>query len=145
LIFHVCGFFCVLIPLLVLSKKAPSSVVWTEFFDGGWGSTGVSTLVGILFGVIPLLGADAAGEKVPHAGTISVQLTVSSVAHMAEELEDAAYTLPRTMIYSTLANGAMGLIMVVSYCYCIGDFLKGNVPSAGTTKRVERADFLDSI
>ena len=62
LIFHVCGFLCVLVPLLVLSKKAPSEVVWTSFFDSGWGSYGTSTLVGIIANVIPLLGADAAGK-----------------------------------------------------------------------------------
>ena len=62
LVFHVCGFFCVLIPLLVLSNKAPSSKVWTSFFDSGWGSYGTSTLVGIIANVIPLLGADAAGK-----------------------------------------------------------------------------------
>jgi amino acid transporter len=61
LIFHVCGFFCVLVPLLVLSKKSPSSEVWTGFFDSGWGSQGLSTLVGSLGPVLPLLGADAAG------------------------------------------------------------------------------------
>ncbi|KAK5171856.1 uncharacterized protein LTR77_003492 [Saxophila tyrrhenica] len=108
LIFHICGFFCVLIPLLVLGKKSPSKEVWTMFFDGGWDNQGVSTLVGILFGVIPLLGADAA-------------------AHMAEELTDASYTLPRAMMYSTLANGGLGLAMMIAYCYVVGDFLKGTL------------------
>ena len=65
LIFHVCGFFCVLIPLLILSKRSPSDKVWTEFFDSGWGSYGTSTLVGIIANVIPFLGADAAGESEP--------------------------------------------------------------------------------
>ena len=50
--------------MLVLSKKAPSDVVWTSFFDSGWGSNGTATLVGIIANVIPLLGADAAGELV---------------------------------------------------------------------------------
>ena len=70
LVFHVCGFFCVLIPLLVLSHRSPSRQVWTEFFDSGWGSDGVSSLVGIIAGVIPLLGADAAGEY-QKAGALS--------------------------------------------------------------------------
>lgn len=60
----------------------------------------------LIAGVIPLLGADAA-------------------AHMSEELEDASYSLPRAMMYSTLANGALCLIMIISYCYCIGDILDG--------------------
>jgi len=44
---------------------------------------------------------------------------------MAEELQDAAYTLPRAMMYSTIANGGMGLVMMIAYCYVIGDFLTG--------------------
>lgn len=59
LIFHVCGFVAVLVSMLVLSEKSSSRVVWTEFFDSGWGSYGTSTLVGIIANVIPLLGADA--------------------------------------------------------------------------------------
>jgi hypothetical protein len=46
LIFHVCGFIGVLVPLLVLSKKSPSHEVWTTFFNSGWNSQGTSTLVG---------------------------------------------------------------------------------------------------
>jgi len=51
LIFHICGFFCILVPLLVLGKKSSSKEVWTVFFDGGWNNQGFSTLVGILAGV----------------------------------------------------------------------------------------------
>jgi choline transport protein len=44
---------------------------------------------------------------------------------MSEELYDAAFTLPRIMVYSTLVNGAMALAMLIAYCYCIGDILDG--------------------
>ena len=47
------------------------------------------------------------------------------IAHISEELQDAAYTLPRAMVYSTLFNGALMLIMTISYCYCVGDVFKG--------------------
>ncbi|KAK6392318.1 hypothetical protein LTR65_003774 [Meristemomyces frigidus] len=40
---------------------------------------------------------------------------------MSEELQDASYTLPRTMIRTTLINGALGFVMIVTICYCIGD------------------------
>ena len=52
-VFHICGFFCVLIPLLVTAKISPSEQVWTTFFDSGWGSYGTSTLVGIIASVSP--------------------------------------------------------------------------------------------
>jgi amino acid transporter len=103
LIIHIFGFFGIMVTLWVLSPISDASTVFTEFFDGGgWGSKGGSALVGILAGILPLLGADAA-------------------VHMSEELRDAGRTLPRSMIMSTIVNGAMGWIMVITYCFCIGD------------------------
>ncbi|KAM3519991.1 hypothetical protein NHJ13051_007137 [Beauveria bassiana] len=103
LIIHVFGFFGILVALWVLSPRADAAAVFTEFSDGGgWGSLGGSTLVGILAGVLPLLGADAA-------------------VHMSEELRDAGRTLPRSMIMTTIFNGAFGWIMVITLCFCIGD------------------------
>ena len=63
LVIHIVGFFCILIPLWVTSKLTTSHEVWTTFYDPGWGNQGLSTLVGIVASVAPLLGADAAGEK----------------------------------------------------------------------------------
>ncbi|KAF4969966.1 hypothetical protein FZEAL_10132 [Fusarium zealandicum] len=103
LIIHVFAFFGILVTLWVLSPRADAKAVFTEFSDGGgWNSLGGSTLVGILAGVLPLLGADAA-------------------VHMSEELRDASRTLPRSMIMTTVFNGAFGWIMVITYCFCIGN------------------------
>ncbi|KAM5357515.1 hypothetical protein ACJZ2D_016190 [Fusarium nematophilum] len=103
LIIHIFAFFGVLVTLWVLSPRADAKAVFTEFSDsGGWGSLGGSTLVGVLAGVLPLLGADAA-------------------VHMSEELRDASHILPRSMIMTTVFNGALGWIMVITYCFCIGD------------------------
>ena len=63
LILHICGFFAIIIPLWVMSPLADSKEVWTSFYDPGWGSQGLSTLVGIVASVAPLLGADAAGKE----------------------------------------------------------------------------------
>jgi amino acid transporter len=46
-------------------------------------------------------------------------------AHMAEELRDASYTLPRVMLWATIINGAMMFIMAVTVTYCIGDLDAG--------------------
>ncbi|WPH02746.1 putative amino-acid permease [Acrodontium crateriforme] len=102
LVVHIFGFFVILVPLWVLSPRVSSQEVWTGFSDGGWGSTGLSTLIGIVASVLPLLGADAS-------------------VHMAEELQDAAHTLPRTMLWSVGINGFMGWIVAITFCYCIGD------------------------
>jgi choline transport protein len=62
LVLHIFGFFAIIVPLWVLSPRASSKEVWTTFYDPGWGSQGLSTLVGgIVASVAPLLGADAAG------------------------------------------------------------------------------------
>ncbi|GAB7322317.1 hypothetical protein MBLNU13_g03293t1 [Cladosporium sp. NU13] len=102
LILHVAGFFCILITLLVLAEKAPSKRVWTTFYDPGWGNQGLSCLIGIVASTSCLLGADAA-------------------AHMAEELQDASYRLPRVMLWATIINGGMMFVMAVTVTYCIGD------------------------
>ena len=39
----------------------------------------------------------------------------------AEEVEDASRTLPRSIMWSVYLNGAMGFIMAITMCYCLGD------------------------
>lgn len=103
LIVHVCGFFAVLITLWVLGPRGQASEVFTTFNNyGGWSSSGVSTLSGLLAVMIPLLGADGA-------------------VHMSEELRDASKELPKSMIWTTLVNGAMGWIIIITFCMTLGN------------------------
>ncbi|EGX88450.1 amino acid permease, putative [Cordyceps militaris CM01] len=102
LVVHVFGFFCMLVPLWVLAPRTPSRVVWTQFHDGGWNDIGLSTLIGLITSVLPLLGADAS-------------------VHMAEEVQDAARTIPQSMMWSINLNGLMGWLTAITFCYCIGD------------------------
>ncbi|KAK8127243.1 amino acid transporter [Apiospora sp. TS-2023a] len=100
---HILGFIAVLATLWVLAPRAPASQVFTTFNDGGgWGSVGTSTMVGITAAFLPLVGADAA-------------------VHMSEELQDASRTLPRSMIATTLVNGALGWIMLITFCSTLGN------------------------
>ncbi|KAJ0109741.1 hypothetical protein J7T55_004290 [Diaporthe amygdali] len=102
LVIHVFAFFGILATLWAMSPIADAAV-FTQFNDGGgWGSLGVSTLAGITSGVLPLLGADAA-------------------AHMSEELQSASKTIPRSMILSTVVNGLLGWIMVITFAFCLGN------------------------
>jgi choline transport protein len=103
LIVHVFGFFAVLITLWVLGPRGQASEVFFTFNNyGGWSSEGLSAMVGILAVMIPLLGADGA-------------------VHMSEELRDAARVLPKAMILTTIANGAMGFIIVITFCMVLGN------------------------
>jgi len=77
--------------------------VFGSFEDNaGWGNVGLSCLVGQLAPIFSLLGADAA-------------------VHMSEELVDASYTIPRAMIWATAMNSGLGFIMLITFCFCLGD------------------------
>lgn len=101
LVVHICAFIGIVVSLWVLAPLGDATV-FGQFTDGGWNSLGGSALVGITAGILPLLGADAA-------------------VHMSEELRDAGKTLPRTMIWSTVFNGALGWVMIITFCFCLGD------------------------
>jgi choline transport protein len=103
LIIHIFGFFAVLITLWVLGPRGDASTVFTTFNNyGGWPTDGTSAMVGILAVMIPLLGADGA-------------------VHMSEELRDAARVLPKSMILTTICNGAMGWIILITFCMVLGN------------------------
>ncbi|KAI0126747.1 amino acid/polyamine transporter I [Xylariales sp. AK1849] len=102
LVIHVFAFFGIIVALWVLAPKSTAKEVFTTFSDPGWGSLGASALIGITASILPLLGADAA-------------------VHMSEELRDAGRTLPRTMIATTVLNGAFGWVMVITFCFCLGN------------------------
>lgn len=103
LILHIFGFFAILIPLWVMGQRGDAHDVFFTFTDGGgWGSTGLSCLVGLLSPIFSFIGPDSA-------------------THMSEELRDASYTLPRAMIITTLVNGAMGFVMLVTFCMTLGN------------------------
>ncbi|KAK3615805.1 hypothetical protein LTR56_026368 [Elasticomyces elasticus] len=103
LIIYIVGFFVVIIPLWVLAPRSPASEVFTTFNNnGGWSGKGVAVMVG-LGGVVPsLAGYDCA-------------------VHMAEEIKDASRTLPRAIVFGVAVNGTMGLIMVITVCFTLGD------------------------
>jgi amino acid transporter len=110
LVLHIAGFFAILIPPWVLGRpryasspgQSASDIFFTFADGGGWGNAGLACLVGILSPIFSLLGPDSA-------------------THMAEELRDASKSLPRAMIATALINGAMGFVMIVTFCMVLGD------------------------
>jgi amino acid transporter len=71
--------------------------------DGGdWGNIGLSCLVGLSTPIWCFIGPD-------------------SGAHMSEELEDASIQLPRAMMFATVLNGVLGIMMMITFCFCILD------------------------
>lgn len=103
LVLHLAGFFAILIPLWVCGEPSNTKEVFTTFTDGGgWGSIGLSCLVGMLSPIFSFIGPDSA-------------------THMSEELRDASKTLPRAMIATAIINGALGFIMLCTFCMLVGN------------------------
>jgi choline transport protein len=103
LVLHITGFFAILIPLWALAPRNSAEMVFTQFTDGGnWGSIGLSCLVGMLGPVFTFIGPDSA-------------------THMAEEIKDASWVLPRAMMWTALLNGTLGFAMLVTFCFCLGN------------------------
>lgn len=40
---------------------------------------------------------------------------------MSEEIHDASITLPRAMMWTIVINGSLGFVMLISFCFCMGD------------------------
>ncbi|KAF2994471.1 hypothetical protein E8E13_000464 [Curvularia kusanoi] len=81
----------------------PASEVFSAFQDNaGWGSIGLSVMLGQLAPIFSLLGSDAA-------------------THMSEELQDASHTLPRAMIWTGVVNSSLGFVMLLTFMICLGD------------------------
>ncbi|SMR44927.1 unnamed protein product [Zymoseptoria tritici ST99CH_3D1] len=100
---HVFGFFVFLLTFWIMADHAPASKVFTEFNDGGgWGSQGLSCLVGLSTPVWCFIGPDAG-------------------AHMSEELKDSSLQLPKAMMWATVLNGVLGITMLITFCFCITD------------------------
>lgn len=105
MILHVSGFVALVVVLWVMGPHSDPKTVWTNFEDNsGWGSDGLSTLVGILGPIVTLIGSD-------------------SSCHLAEELRDAAWVLPRAMVATALINYALGFVMTVTIMSNLGDDL----------------------
>lgn len=103
MILHVFGFISFVVVLWVLGPRSDPHAVFTEFQDnGGWGSIGLSCLVGMTGPVITLIGADAA-------------------CHLSEELKDASWALPRSMVATATLNYSLGFIMTITIMSTLGN------------------------
>ncbi|KAG8168435.1 hypothetical protein KVR01_001184 [Diaporthe batatas] len=103
LVLHISAFVAFVVVLWAMGPYSDPKTVWTRFEDNsGWGNTGLSTLVGILGPIVTLIGSD-------------------SSCHLAEELRDAAWVLPRSMVATALVNYALGFVMTVTVMSKLGD------------------------
>ena len=99
---HTLGFVAFLAILWTLGPRADAYDTFFQFEDlNGWNSLGVASLVGIIGPVSTFIGGDSA-------------------VHLAEELQDASYVLPRAMVMGSTVNYAVGTVALISFVFNIG-------------------------
>ncbi|KAF2099173.1 putative GABA permease [Rhizodiscina lignyota] len=93
----------IIIPLWVLAPRNSAHNALLQFTnDGGWSTTGTSTMVGMLSVVLSLLGLDCS-------------------VHMAEEIKDSSINLPMALLIGFGINGLLGFLVVVTACFTVVD------------------------
>ncbi|KAG7006903.1 hypothetical protein G7Y79_00012g032390 [Physcia stellaris] len=101
LLFHILGFFGLLIPIVYLSPHQPAKEVFTHFLNlGEWKTQGLSLFVGLITVAGSFPGLDAAD-------------------HIAEEIQNAPMVIPISMGASTLLNGTLGFAMLLALLFCM--------------------------
>ncbi|KIW88741.1 uncharacterized protein Z519_10787 [Cladophialophora bantiana CBS 173.52] len=103
LILHLLGFLAIIVPLWVMAPRGSGHVVLLEFTNyGGWTSTGLSAMIGLLAPMAVLVGYDCS-------------------VHMSEEIKDASVTLPRAIMGSVVVNITLVFIVIITICFTLGD------------------------
>jgi choline transport protein len=88
-----------------MADRAPTADVFGLFVDNmGWGNVPLSTILGFV-------------------GAASSFVGIEAGAHMAEEVRNASYVIPRSMMWTWLGNGLFGWIMGITFCFCVQDTL----------------------
>lgn len=107
LVFHISGFIAIVATLWALTPhySSPTEVWATSRNEGAWPYQGLSYCVGFLGNVATFVGADAS-------------------VHLAEEVSNPAWNIPRAILGAMLINGGVGLIMMVTILYCLGNATK---------------------
>lgn len=102
-VLHGIGFFAVIIPLWIMGDRKASGDVFTLFQDNMlWGNLPLAVMIGL-------------------TGATGTFVGVEAGAHMAEEVLNAAYVIPRAMMWTWLGNGLLGWVMAITFCFCVGD------------------------
>ena len=76
----------------IMAPRSNASVL-TTFSSNGWSGPGVASLVGISAAIGDVIGAD-------------------SSVHLAEELKNASWILPRSMIATAVMNYILGFVTI---------------------------------
>jgi choline transport protein len=103
MVLHIVLFIALIAILWAMGQHVSASEVFgLQNFEnlGRWSSIGLSLMVSQISAVYALTCSDSA-------------------AHLSEEVQDAGLTIPRSMIWSYIVNGAMGFVFVISFVFAI--------------------------
>lgn len=99
---HVTGFLAVIITLLATAPKSTASSALLDFQNnGGWPTTALSAMVGLIAPQAVLIGYDCS-------------------VHMSEEIRDASLTVPRALMASVFLNITLVFVLIITICFTIG-------------------------
>lgn len=114
LVIHIFSWLGIIVTFWVVSPMADAKTVFTTFQDnGGWGNIGASTIIGITASILPLVGADAA-------------------VHISEEVRDASRAVPMSMMWTSIMNGAMAWVTIITLCFSVATMDLSEVLSSAT-------------
>ncbi|KAJ1707400.1 GABA permease [Aspergillus flavus] len=98
---HILCFVVVITVLWAMAPRQPASAVLLEFSNtGGWSSIGLALMVGQISAIYAGLSSDA-------------------TAHMSEEVRDAGRYVPIAIVWGFFTNGAMAIVLVITYLFAI--------------------------
>lgn len=100
---HIAGFFFIFVILWIMGPRSEPRDVFMEFSnDNAWPSVGLACLAGIVSPVVTLIGTD-------------------SSCHLAEEMRNASWAVPRAMFLTATISYTLGLAMVITLMFNISD------------------------
>ena len=56
---------------------------------------------------------------------------LDAACHIAEEIENAAVVIPRSMFISVILNGVLGFAMLLALLFCLGDLADALATTTG--------------
>lgn len=103
LIVHITGFLAIIITLWATAPRRTAADALLNFTNGGgWSSTGLSSMIGLLAPTAVLVGYDCS-------------------VHMSEEIRDASITLPRAIMGSVILNVTLVFTVIITICFTLGN------------------------
>lgn len=122
ILLHFFGYVAFVVILWVMGPRAGTDT-FSEFSDdNGWGNRGLATLVSLIGPMTTYLG------RYGHIPLLSLRRRLTrfsdSAVHLAEELKDASYILPRAMVSAAVINYILGFTMTITFMFNLGSIQK---------------------